>query len=290
MHLPPRLSSPLRGLLLPLALAALLPACVTRERYDTLAADATKVRAEAAACASQGERDRAAAARAREQAALAEAELRRKLEGAEAMNAAMDAELRKQGTNVDALLKERGQFAREVEEARAALSQLQRARAAADARAALYRDLALRFQRMIDAGSLRVALRDGRMMLVLSNDVLFDSGRVELKQAGRDALAEIAAVLATIPDRHFQVAGHTDTVPINTARFPSNWELSTGRAVEVTRFLIGKGVAPGELSAAGYGEFDPVASNDTTEGKARNRRIEITVVPSIDEMVKVPQP
>ncbi len=111
---------------------------------------------------------------------------------------------------------------------------------------------------------------------------------MELKPAGRAALEEVAVVLASIPDRHFQIGGHTDNVPISTARFPSNWELSTGRAVEVTRFLVAREVSPTVLSATGYGEFDPVASDDTPEGKARNRRIEITVVPNIDELVKVP--
>jgi len=141
---------------------------------------------------------------------------------------------------------------------------------------------------MIDAGELRVALRDGRMVLQLSNDVLFDTGRTEIKAPGQAALREVAAVLSGMPERHFQVAGHTDNVPINNMRFPSNWELSTGRALEVVHYLVAQGLVPTSLSAAGYGEFDPVASNGEAEGRARNRRTEITLQPEIEEFVAVP--
>ena len=83
-------------------------------------------------------------------------------------------------------------------------------------------------------------------------------------------------MLRTISGRHFQVAGDTDNVPIATSLFPSNWELSTRRAVEVVHFLVGQGMRPQSLlSAAGYGEFDPVGGNDSSDGRAKNRRIEI---------------
>jgi chemotaxis protein MotB len=143
---------------------------------------------------------------------------------------------------------------------------------------------------MIDAGDLAITLRDGRMVLRLPNDVLFDSGRAELKVAGKTTLSQVASVLATIPGRHFQVAGHTDDEPIRRSPFRSNWDLSAARALEVTRFLVGEAVDPHALSAAGYGEFDPVAPNDVLAGRALNRRTEITVQPNIDEIVAVPEP
>lgn len=114
------------------------------------------------------------------------------------------------------------------------------------------------------------------------------------KQTLQAALADVAKVLATIPDRNFLVAGDTDNVPIHTARFPSNWELSTARSVEVTKFLIANGMRPQVLAAAGYGEFDPVAPNDSSEHQARNRRIEIVLqpnladLPSLDEVKTTP--
>ena len=125
------------------------------------------------------------------------------------------------------------------------------------------------------------------MVIQLANDVLFDSGHIEIKPAGQQALAQVAVIFKSIGDRKFQVAGDTDNVPIHTERFASNWELSTARAVEVVRVLIAQGVRPDVLSAAGYGEFDPVASNDDSSGRARNRRIEITLQPNIDELVAV---
>jgi chemotaxis protein MotB len=112
-------------------------------------------------------------------------------------------------------------------------------------------------------------VRDGRMVLQLPNDVLFDTGRTELKPAGEKTLAAISGVLASMPNRHFQVAGHTDDVPIHNERFPSNWELSSGRALRVVHFLVGKGTPPAMLSAAGYGEMDPVAEHVRRHAQAQ---------------------
>lgn len=142
-----------------------------------------------------------------------------------------------------------------------------------------------KFKSLIDAGELQVATREGRLVLQLPNDILFDSGQTALKPAGVDALTRVAHGLAMIHDRRFQVAGHTDNVPMQTLRLPSNWELSTTRAVEVLKVLVAQGVDPHGLSAAGYGEFDPIATNDTPEGRAKNRRIEITLQPNLDELV-----
>jgi chemotaxis protein MotB len=91
-------------------------------------------------------------------------------------------------------------------------------------------------------------------------------------------------VLSTVGDRDFLVAGHTDNVPIRTALFPSNWELSTRRAVEVVHILVAQGMSPKVLAAAGYGEFDPVAANDTPEHRAQNRRIEIVLQPNLSDL------
>jgi chemotaxis protein MotB len=122
------------------------------------------------------------------------------------------------------------------------------------------------------------------MLIALESDVLFDSGKTNLKPAGQAALAKVAQVLAGITDRKYQVAGHTDNVPIRTAKFPSNWELSTARAVEVVNFLVANGMKPQQLSAAGFGEFDPVAPNDTPDHQAQNRRIEIVLQPNLSEL------
>lgn len=171
---------------------------------------------------------------------------------------------------------------------RAQLDKLRQARAAAEARAHLLDQLEQTFKSMIDAGQLQVATRNGRLVLQLPNDVLFDSGETAIKPAGQQALVQVAHVLATLPGRAFQVAGHTDNVPIQSPRFPSNWELSTARAVQVVKLLVAQGVDPKALSAAGYGEFDPLADNGTPDGRAQNRRIEITLQPRLDELVSLP--
>jgi chemotaxis protein MotB len=137
---------------------------------------------------------------------------------------------------------------------------------------------------MVDAGQIKVTVRNGRMLLALPNDILFDSGKVEIKPEGKTAIANVAKVLAGMPDRHFLVAGHTDNVPIKTKKFRSNWELSTQRAVEVTGLLVEGGMKPSQLGAAGYADFDPAASNDTPEGQKQNRRIEIVVEPNLSEL------
>jgi chemotaxis protein MotB len=164
------------------------------------------------------------------------------------------------------------------------LDELEKAKAAADARAAMFRGLAEKLRSMVDAGKIKVTVRNGRMLLVLPNDILFDSGKVEIKEEGKSAIAEVAKVLAGMPDRHFLVAGHTDNVPIKTKKFRSNWELSTQRAVEVTRLLVEGGMKPSQLGAAGYADFDPAASNDTPDGQKQNRRIEIVVEPNLSEL------
>jgi chemotaxis protein MotB len=97
-------------------------------------------------------------------------------------------------------------------------------------------------------------------------------------------LEQVSEVLATIDNREFQVAGHTDNVPIHTSRFPSNWELSTARAVNVVKLMMEQGLEPARLSAAGYADTQPIGSNDDDEGRQQNRRIEISLVPNLDEL------
>ena len=154
----------------------------------------------------------------------------------------------------------------------------------ASARLATFKNMLGRFQKMIESGKLRVRIVRGRMVVELSENILFDSGKAELKKEGTAALTEVAAVLASIADREFQIAGHTDNIPIKSPKFPSNWELSTARAVTVARSLGSQGVPVNRLSAAGYAETQPVSSNDTPEGRQQNRRIEIVLMPNLDEL------
>ena len=171
----------------------------------------------------------------------------------------------------------------------AQLEELRKQKAAAEARAALFNSFVAKFRKMIDAGRVSIHVRRGRIVLSLHNDVLFDEGKTDLKPAGKQALAEIAQTLRTVSSRSFQVAGHTDNLPIKSKEFPSNWELSTERAVTVVKFLSGQGVSSGVLSAAGYSEFDPVAPNTDAPNRSKNRRIEISLVPNIEELISLPE-
>lgn len=149
------------------------------------------------------------------------------------------------------------------------------------ARNEIFDSVLSRFRALIDAGTLQVMIDRGRLVIKLPQDILFGSGSAEVGPDGIVALTEVAQVLATFTDREFQVEGHTDNVPISTSRFPSNWELSGARAIAVVRLFIGAGVNPALVSAAGYGEFRPVAGNEAPETRALNRRIEIVLVPDL---------
>ncbi len=182
--------------------------------------------------------------------------------------------------------REANQNAADMAKLKSQLAEVMREEQSERDRAALFQKLLTQLKGMIDAGKLQVVIRNGKMVVKLPDNVLFDPGRTDIKAAGKDALAELTSVLAAIPNRTFQIAGYTDNTPIHTRQFPSNWYLSTARAVEVLNLMIKDGMEPQRLSAAGYGEYDPVASNDTVEGKAQNRRIEVTLMPNLDELPK----
>lgn len=146
----------------------------------------------------------------------------------------------------------------------------------------IYREFIEAFQSQIDAGQLSVNISRGRVVIELPQDILFGSGSATLGDEGSETLREVGAVLATFADRQFQIEGHTDNVPISTRQFPSNWELSSARALAVVRLMIDAGVAPENISAAGYGEFQPRASNEEPETRRLNRRIEIVMLPNLD--------
>lgn len=127
-------------------------------------------------------------------------------------------------------------------------------------------------------GNVRTRLEPRGLVVSLGEGGVFDSGSDEIKSEGKALLDTLATSLVSIGN-HLRVEGHTDNVPIKNSKFPSNWELSTARATAVISYLIEKfGLDPETLSAAGYGEYRPTATNDTEEGKARNRRVDIVVL------------
>lgn len=148
-----------------------------------------------------------------------------------------------------------------------------------------YRSLVDQLEGEVDKGQIEIQRLRGRLQIRALEQILFDSGSADLKAEGRGVLAKVAAQLAGGGGGggQIRVEGHTDDVPISNERFPSNWHLSVGRAVTVVQFLVAQGVAPSRLAAVGMGEHHPIADNGSPEGRARNRRIEIVLLPEGEE-------
>lgn len=116
-----------------------------------------------------------------------------------------------------------------------------------------------------------------RLVIRMKSAILFDEGKADLTAGARQVLAGMAPLLAKAPSL-LRVEGHTDNVPIRSAAYPSNWELSTNRAISVVRYLEERRIDPARLSVAGYGEHHPIIANDSAEHRAMNRRVEIVVL------------
>ncbi len=123
----------------------------------------------------------------------------------------------------------------------------------------------------------KVNVREDRegIRITIQSPILFDSGKAELREEALPVLEELIKVLRESPN-DVVIEGHTDNVPINTPEFPSNWELSTARAISVTKYFFERGdLEPRRFNVAGYGEYHPVSTNETAEGRQENRRVEI---------------
>jgi chemotaxis protein MotB len=189
--------------------------------------------------------------------------------------AALDSEKSQLSTQLGQLSTERDQLTQVVQEKDAELARLK----------ATYQDLEEKMKAEIAGGEIRLSQAEGRIQVDLVDKILFDSGEASLTERGAGVLTRLGAVLVGVEGRTIQVSGHTDDSPPSqrlAATFPTNWELSVARAVNVVRFLQEKASVPARrLVAAGYGETHPVASNATPKGRARNRRIEILLIPEL---------
>jgi len=144
-----------------------------------------------------------------------------------------------------------------------------------------YGDLLEQMKSEIAQGEVTISELKGKLTVNLVESVLFDSGKAEVKSNGLVVLQKVIDILKTVEDKVVRIEGHTDNVQIGgvlARRYPTNWELSAARAINVARYLQQQGLEPTRLSAVAYGEYKPVASNDTDEGRAKNRRIEIVLV------------
>jgi chemotaxis protein MotB len=159
---------------------------------------------------------------------------------------------------------------------------LQKAKEAVQKASKTYEQLLDKMQTEIAQGQVTISELKGKLTVNMVDAVLFDSGRAEVKENGLAVLQKVVDILKTVRDKTIRIEGHTDNVQIRGAlinKYATNWELSAARAINVTRFLQEQGVEPELLMATAYGEYKPVASNDSEAGKAKNRRIEIILVP-----------
>lgn len=138
-----------------------------------------------------------------------------------------------------------------------------------------------------NSNDLSITQKNGKVYVSLSEKFLFPSGSAVVNDSGKIALNKLAVVLISNPDISVMIEGHTDSLPIR-GKFEDNWALSTARAVSVVRILVNDyKVDPSRVIASGHAWFDPVATNSTPEGRAKNRRTEIILSPNLDELYKL---
>ena len=138
-----------------------------------------------------------------------------------------------------------------------------------------------------NSNELTVTQKNGKVYVSLSENLLFPSGSAEVNDKGKDALSKLAAVLIINPDISVNIEGHTDSIPIRS-KYPDNWALSTARSTAIVRILVNTyHVDPAKVGASGHSQYDPVESNSTPEGRAKNRRTEIILTPKLDELYKL---
>ena len=200
-----------------------------------------------------------------------------------------EAELGELDTNLQKSRSQIDQLNSDLKTREARLAELQKA---LDAKDKAVGDLR---QRVSDAllgfksNDLNVELRNGKVYVSLSEQLLFKSGSTKVDPKGQDALKKLAQVLREQPDVNVVVEGHTDNVPISrgTAGLQDNWDLSVLRATEIARLLTSSGVAPQRVTASGRAQYLPVAPNDNAADKARNRRTEIILTPKLNELFQI---
>jgi chemotaxis protein MotB len=271
-----------------MAVAVVAAACgIPEEKYKAAVSEADRNLKEVG---DQRHRAESAEAKARDQQARAEAaekrvaELTQRLSELEQAATAASADASRQKELVaqlakakEALEAQSASAAAEAERQRKLAEQLAQEKSTLQAKSQEYESLAASLDKEIQAGQIKLSELQGKVTVRMGEKVLFPSGSATISADGKATLKKIAAAFAAVKDRIIRVEGHTDNVPIHNGRFPSNWELSAARAIAVVRELQAVGIDPRLLGAAGYGEFQPVAGNDTPAGRAENRRIEISL-------------
>jgi chemotaxis protein MotB len=143
-----------------------------------------------------------------------------------------------------------------------------------------YRQLNQNLQSEVSSDQVEIKQLQNRLRVTMVDDILFPEGGWELNDKGRSTLSKVVPSLQDLSGKQISIEGYTDNLPIEgplRERFPTNWELSAARSAQVVRFLQDQGINPGELAVVGMGQYHPIASNDTAQGRAKNRRIDILI-------------
>lgn len=200
-------------------------------------------------------------------------------DGLEKSLAACEQKGGEQAARIATLEKQRDEMALRLEEQKKKVVQAETIK---EETSKTYAQMIEKMKSEIAEGQVTITELRGRLTVNMVDAILFDSGKADIKPEGRQVLQKVADVIGQAEDKAIRVEGHTDNVKVSAAlarAFPSNWELSAARAINVARYLQRLGVDPALLSAAAYGEHRPVSENETPEGRAKNRRIEIVLVP-----------
>ena len=212
----------------------------------------------------------------------AQAEKGQEIEALQKERAALEQQTRDLQTQRKALEDQKVALERQQADLRTQLDTLARQKAQLEAAnqqtKSQYDGLVANLNEEVKKGQLQVRQYKDMLTVEVAEQLFFDSGRAALKEQGKDVLKRVGDALKGYEDKVIRVVGHTDNVPISTAQFPSNWELSVARATTVVRFLQSSGIQPERLVASGRGEFSPIAPNDDADGRRKNRRIEITLL------------
>ncbi len=285
-----------------LLLCLLATGCVGKSTYQAKVEEATELGTRIAELQARMER----LEEDKREALTQNSALERKLAAALEKNSSLNQDLLRARANLDrsekALNAKDAETGRIIAEMRSRIDELEirnrelnreveRERLARQARLAqlknTYDELVDKLENEIERGEITISELQGKLTVNMVERILFDSGKADIKEKGLEVLTRVGRILAEATDRDIRVEGHTDNVPISPRlqeKFPTNWELSTARATNVVHFLQNNSkIAPERLISCGYGPYRPVNSNETAEGRAQNRRIQIVLVPAQSE-------
>ena len=184
---------------------------------------------------------------------------------------------------IDSLNRVQTELKASLDDVKKAYNEMLARRAEEQKRLNEFKELTAKFQQLIDSGTLKVKIVDGKMVVSLGSDILFPSGSAQLSEKGIETIKAVATEFASIQGRDFQIEGHTDNIPMKSENY-TNWDLATARALSVLKLMIDNGMPKNKISAAGFADTKPIANNATSQGRAQNRRIEIVVVPDLSTL------